>query len=125
VHFDVIGEDWDIETRAQAALHEIGLGAVDLDRRVGTVSGGEAMLVAITGLRLLRATITLLDEPTNNLDREARAALSRTLPDWPGTLVVVSHDTALLDQMDNTAELHDSRLTVFGGPRQLGRPSRR
>jgi ATPase subunit of ABC transporter with duplicated ATPase domains len=116
VHFDVIGEDWDIETRAQAALHEIGLGAVDLDRHVGTVSGGEAMLAAITGLRLLRAPITLLDEPTNNLDRDARSALSRTLPDWPGTLLVVSHDTALLDQMDNTAELHDGRLTVFGGP---------
>ena len=115
-HFDLVGDDWDIETRTHAALHEIGLGALGLDRRIGAVSGGEAMLVAITGLRLARAPITLLDEPTNNLDRDARADLSRTLPDWPGTLIVVSHDTALLDQMDNTAELHDGRLTVFGGP---------
>ncbi|CAN5267477.1 ATP-binding cassette domain-containing protein [soil metagenome] len=115
-HFDVLGDDWDIDARAQAALHEIGLGAVGLDRPVGAVSGGEAMLVAITGLRLLRAPIALLDEPTNNLDRPARAALSRALPGWPGTLVVVSHDTALLDQLDNTAELHDGTLTVFGGP---------
>jgi ATPase subunit of ABC transporter with duplicated ATPase domains len=115
-HFDVVGDDWDIGAMAQAALHEIGLGALELDRGVGAVSGGEAMLVAITGLRLLRAPITLLDEPTNNLDRNARAALSRTLPGWPGTLVVVSHDVALLDQMDDTAELHDGTLTVFGGP---------
>ncbi|WP_264068879.1 ABC-F family ATP-binding cassette domain-containing protein [Mycolicibacterium komossense] len=115
-HFETIGEDWDIEARAQAGLHEVGLGAVGLERPVAAVSGGEAMLVAITGLRLLRAPITLLDEPTNNLDREAKAALSHTLPGWPGTLVVVSHDTALLDEMDNTAELHDGTLTVFGGP---------
>jgi ATPase subunit of ABC transporter with duplicated ATPase domains len=116
VHFEVVGEDWDVEAGALAALGEIGLGAFGLDRRVGTVSGGEAMLVAITGLRLRGAPITLLDEPTNNLDRDARAALSHTLAGWPGALVVVSHDTVLLDQMDNTAELHDGRLTVFGGP---------
>jgi ATPase subunit of ABC transporter with duplicated ATPase domains len=115
-HFDVVGDDWDIEPRALAALDDVGLGALDLDRQVGTVSGGEAMLVAITGLRLSRAPITLLDEPTNNLDKDARAALSRALGGWPGALVVVSHDTALLDEMDNTAELHDGRLTVFGGP---------
>jgi ATPase subunit of ABC transporter with duplicated ATPase domains len=115
-HFEVVGEDWDIEAGALAALGDPGLGALGLDRRVGTVSGGEAMLVAIAGLRLLRASVTLLDEPTNNLDRDARAALLHTLSGWPGVLVVVSHDTALLDQMDNTAELHDGTLTVFGGP---------
>lgn len=115
-YFEIVGDDWDIETRAQAALDEIGLGALDLDRRVETVSGGEAMLVAVTGLRLRRAPVTLLDEPTNNLDRDARAALYRGLADWPGALVIVSHDVALLDRMDNTAELHSGVLTVFGGP---------
>jgi ATPase subunit of ABC transporter with duplicated ATPase domains len=120
-HFDIVGDDWDIETRTRAALNEIGLGAVGLDRRVGAVSGGEAMLVAVTGLRLRRAPVTLLDEPTNNLDRGARAALYRALGDWPGALVIVSHDVALLDQMDNTAELHRGALTVFGGPYSLWR----
>ena len=88
-HFDAVGDDWDVEARARGILDEIGLGALDLDRRVGSMSGGEAMLVAIAGLRLTRAAITLLDEPTNNLDRGARAALSRALADWPGTLLVV------------------------------------
>ena len=88
----------------------------ELDRSVGAISGGEAMLVAIAGIRLRRAPITLLDEPTNNLDRAARNVLARTLDGWPGTLVVVSHDTGLLDQMDSTAELHNGALTVFGGP---------
>jgi ATPase subunit of ABC transporter with duplicated ATPase domains len=115
-HFEVVGDDWDIETRSRAALDEIGLRSLGLDRHVGTVSGGEAMLIAVTGLRLRRAPVTLLDEPTNNLDRGARTALYRSLAEWPGALVIVSHDVALLEQMDNTAELHGGELTVFGGP---------
>ena len=115
-HFETLGDDWDIETRADEALRDVGLSAADLDRRVDEVSGGEAMLVAITGLRLRRAPITLLDEPTNNLDRGARARLTRLVTAWPGALVVVSHDTSLLEHIDDTAELHAGRLTVFGGP---------
>jgi ATPase subunit of ABC transporter with duplicated ATPase domains len=115
-HFEVLGDDWDIETRAEEALRPIGLAAADLDRFVSEVSGGEAMLIAIAGLRLRRSPIALLDEPTNNLDRAARERLGRLLSSWPGALVVVSHDTAVLELMDDTAELHSGRLTVFGGP---------
>lgn len=115
-HFDVLGDDWDIETRANEALREIGFSSADLDRRVDQVSGGEAMLIATTGLRIRRTAITLLDEPTNNLDRVARAAFGELVDSWPGTLVIVSHDTALLDRLDDTAELHGGRLSVFGGP---------
>jgi ATPase subunit of ABC transporter with duplicated ATPase domains len=114
--FEVLGDDWDIETAAAEALRSIGLADTGLDRRVAELSGGEAMLVAIAGLRLRRSPITLLDEPTNNLDRDARARLAALVRSWPGTLVVVSHDTALLELMDDTAELHAGRLTVFGGP---------
>jgi ATPase subunit of ABC transporter with duplicated ATPase domains len=114
--FEIIGEDWDIAERAAEALRVIGLGAADLDRTVGQVSGGETMLLAVTALRLDPAEITLLDEPTNNLDRDARGRLFGLIADWPGTLVVVSHDVALLNRMDNTAELHNHSLTSFGGP---------
>jgi len=119
--FDVIGEDWNVAERAADALRVIGLGAADLDRTVGQVSGGEAMLLAVTALRLDPAEITLLDEPTNNLDRDARGRLFDLIADWPGTLVVVSHDVALLSRLDNTAELHEQRLTSFGGPYQQWR----
>ena len=115
-NFETVGDDWDIETRADESLRHIGFSGSDLDRNVGEISGGEAMLVAITGLRLQRTAITLLDEPTNNLDRDARARLSGLITSWPGTLVVVSHDLSLLELMDNTAELHAGELTVFGGP---------
>jgi ATPase subunit of ABC transporter with duplicated ATPase domains len=114
--FDVLGDDWDIETDAAEALRSIGMGELALDRSVAELSGGEAMLVAIAGLRLRRAPITLLDEPTNNLSREARTQLATLVRSWPGTLLVVSHDTALLELMDDTAELHAGELRIFGGP---------
>ncbi|MBN9155078.1 MAG: ABC-F family ATP-binding cassette domain-containing protein [Microbacterium sp.] len=115
-HFDAVGSDWDVEARATAALAEAGLPADALDRRVGELSGGEAVLAAVCGIRLRGAPIALLDEPTNNLDRDARARLGELVRGWRGTLVVVSHDLALLELMDDTAELYDSELSVFGGP---------
>ncbi|BCJ69349.1 ABC-F family ATP-binding cassette domain-containing protein [Polymorphospora rubra] len=115
-HFDAVGDDWDIESRADEALHQIGFSATDLDRRVAEVSGGEAMLIAITGLRIRRTPITLLDEPTNNLDHATRAKLADFVDQWPGTLIVVSHDLELLEHMENTTELHSGTLDTFGGP---------
>ncbi len=115
-HFDAVGSDWDVEARAHVALAEAGLAPDMLDRSVGQLSGGEAVLTAIAGIRLRGAAITLLDEPTNNLDREARARLHDMVRSWRGALVVVSHDTALLELMDDTAELYANELSVFGGP---------
>ncbi|MGY4859797.1 ABC-F family ATP-binding cassette domain-containing protein [Cryobacterium sp. AP23] len=115
-HFEVLGDDWDLPTRSGEALRSAGLAEADLDRPVGAMSGGEAILVAIAGLRLTGAPIAVLDEPTNNLDRAARHRLSAMVRSWPGALVVVSHDSALLELMDDTAELHGGALAVFGGP---------
>ncbi|AXL13060.1 ABC transporter ATP-binding protein [Microbacterium foliorum] len=115
-HFDAVGDDWDIEARAEVSLAEAGLSPDVLDRTVGELSGGEAVLVAIAGIRLRRAPITLLDEPTNNLDREARSRLAAMIASWKGTLIVVSHDLSLLELMDDTAELYGRTLSVFGGP---------
>ncbi|MCR2794020.1 ATP-binding cassette domain-containing protein [Microbacterium sp. zg.Y625] len=115
-HFDAVGDDWDVESRAVAALADAGLPADALERRVGELSGGEAVLTAVAGIRRRRAAVTLLDEPTNNLDRDARARLTAMVRDWPGALIVVSHDTALLETMDETAELYAQTLSTFGGP---------
>ena len=114
--FDEVGDDWDVEARAHAALAEAGLPPNALDRTVGQLSGGEAVLTALAGVRLRGAPIALLDEPTNNLDRNARARVHDLVRKWRGTLIVVSHDTALLELMDDTAELYDDTLSVFGGP---------
>ncbi|MCT9819135.1 ATP-binding cassette domain-containing protein [Microbacterium sp. W1N] len=115
-HFDAVGDDWDIEARATAALAEAGLPPGALDRRIGSLSGGEAVLAALVGVRLRGAPIALLDEPTNNLDGDARARLSELVRGWRGALIVVSHDTSLLELMDDTAELYGNGLSVYGGP---------
>ncbi len=113
--FDIVGDNWDIMARTDESLHQIGFSAADLDRHVTEVSGGEAMLIAVTGLRIRRTPITLLDEPTNNLDRPTRAKLADFVDQWPGALVVVSHDLELLEHMENIAELYGGALTTFGG----------
>jgi ATPase subunit of ABC transporter with duplicated ATPase domains len=118
-HFATIGDDWDIEARAVETLHRLRIlpGAEEvLDRPVGTLSGGETMLCAVAGLLLRRAAITLLDEPTNNLDARARAVLHDAVDSWPGVLVVVSHDRELLERVDQIVELRDGTTRTFGGP---------
>src|SRR3954467_15542846 len=115
-HFDAVGEDWDVETRAAMVLADAGLPADALDRSIAELSGGEAVLAAGAALRLRPAPVTLLDEPTNNLDRDARARLAEQIAGWHGALVVVSHDTALLELMDQTAELQAHRLCMVAGP---------
>ena len=57
----------------------------------------------------------LLDEPTNNLDVDARHRLYDALDDYPGCLLLVSHDRVLLDRMDRIAELYRGEMLFYGG----------
>jgi len=114
-HFAAIGDDWDVEERARELLDRLGLGHVELDRAVGDLSGGETVLVALSALLLRRLDVLLLDEPTNNLDLDARRRLYQAVSAWTGVLVVVSHDRALLDRVDQIAELSDGTVRWYGG----------
>jgi ATPase subunit of ABC transporter with duplicated ATPase domains len=119
-NLEVIGDDWDIEERAVALLAGYGLPAAVpefLDRTVGTLSGGEAMIAALAGLELAARPITLLDEPTNNLDRAARNRLYRAVETWHGTLLVATHDRELLQLVDAIAELRPVRSSAWAGER--------
>src|SRR5690606_31476899 len=79
---------WDIEERARVELDRLGLGELDLDRTVATLSGGETMLVGLAARFLAEPEILLLDEPTNNLDLDARRRLYDAVSSWTRTLVV-------------------------------------
>ncbi|MEU0169602.1 ABC-F family ATP-binding cassette domain-containing protein [Streptomyces iakyrus] len=114
-HFETVGDDWDVEERALAALGELGLGHVGLDRTVGEVSGGESVLLRLAALLLRRPDVLLLDEPTNNLDLYARKRLYAAVQSWPGVMVVVSHDRELLDLVDQIADLRSGEITWYGG----------
>ena len=114
-NFTVVGNDWDVEERALAQLDRLGLGDVTLDRRLGTLSGGQVVSLGLAAQLLKQPDVLLLDEPTNNLDRAARRRLYDVLGDWKVCLLLVSHDRALLDRMDRIAELERGRLVFFGG----------
>ncbi|WP_157099288.1 ABC-F family ATP-binding cassette domain-containing protein [Microbispora sp. ATCC PTA-5024] len=104
---------WDVEERARAELDRLGLAGVDLDRTVATLSGGQAVMVGLAARFLAEPDVLLLDEPTNNLDLDARRRLYDAVASWTRTLVVVSHDRALLELVDQVADLPARR--TFGG----------
>jgi ATPase subunit of ABC transporter with duplicated ATPase domains len=114
-HFTAVGDDWDVEERAHATLDQLGLGHIGLDRTIGEVSGGEAVLLRLAALLLARPDVLLLDEPTNNLDLYARRRLYDAVTRWSGVLVVVSHDRQLLELVDQIADLRDGEVAWYGG----------
>ncbi|MCG3041081.1 ATP-binding cassette domain-containing protein [Streptomyces sp. S1A] len=114
-NFTAVGDDWDVEERARAALEQLGLGHIGLDRTIGDLSGGEAVLLRLAALLLARPGILLLDEPTNNLDVSARGRLYEAVRSWNGVLLVVSHDRELLRHMDRIADLRDGGVQWYGG----------
>jgi ATPase subunit of ABC transporter with duplicated ATPase domains len=113
--FDVVGEDWDCDERAALVLAELGLAGVELERRIGQLSGGESVLLSLAAQLLRRPDVLLLDEPTNNLDRIARRRLYQIVGSWRGSLIIVTHDRELLDLVDQIGDLRDGSLRWYGG----------
>jgi ATPase subunit of ABC transporter with duplicated ATPase domains len=117
--FDAVGDNWDARERAGGWLSRLGLDHVGLDDPVGRLSGGETVMTALTGLFLRRPAVLILDEPTNNLDRDARGRLYAAVESWPGVMLIVSHDRELLGLVDQIADLRSDHygdsLRLYGG----------
>jgi len=113
--FDAVGDDWDVVERTAGMLGRVGLDRLELDRPVGSVSGGELVLLNLVALLLRRPSALLLDEPTNNLDSWARARLYEVIDSFAGTLLVVSHDRELLERVDDVGELRGGDVRWYGG----------
>ncbi|WEJ85502.1 ATP-binding cassette domain-containing protein [Kluyvera intermedia] len=76
-------------------------------QKISTLSGGERSRLLFVGLSLARYSLLLLDEPTNHLDMDGKEALAQTLCDYPGGLLLVSHDRQLISQSCNRFWLID------------------
>jgi ATP-binding cassette subfamily F protein 3 len=88
---------YEIEARVADVLKGLGFRPEDNDRQTEEFSGGWQMRIALAKLLLARPNLLLMDEPTNHLDLPARNWLEEYLSDYPGSVVLVSHDRYFLD----------------------------
>jgi len=105
---------WDLDTQVEQALDALRCPPGDAD--VTKLSGGEKRRVALTRLLLSKPDILLLDEPTNHLDAESVAWLERYLKDYPGCIMLVTHDRYFLDNITEwTLELDRGQGVPYKG----------
>ena len=114
-NFTLLDDDWNIEERSLAALSVWGLGHIQLNQRIGTLSGGEKTKVFLAGIQIHNPQILLMDEPTNHLDRNSREKLYNLILSTPATMIVVSHDRILLNKLSYIYELSKLGITAYGG----------
>ncbi|WAU81911.1 ABC-F family ATP-binding cassette domain-containing protein [Streptomyces sp. Qhu-G9] len=93
---------YEADARVAAALDGLGIGGLDRERTLGTLSGGERSRLALAGTLCAGAELLLLDEPTNHLDADAVTWLRRRLVTHQETVVVVTHDRAFLREYATT-----------------------
>ncbi|WP_031166503.1 ABC-F family ATP-binding cassette domain-containing protein [Streptosporangium roseum] len=107
----------DLEDRAEEVVAELGL-AVDLDRPMAALSGGQAARAGMASLLLSRYDVFLLDEPTNDLDLEGLERLERFVVGLRAGTVLVSHDREFLARTANRVvelDLVQQRIGIYGG----------
>ena len=103
--------------QAQALLGRFAFSGIDAQEKpVGALSGGERRRLALAIVVASGANFLVLDEPTNHLDLESREALEVALERFPGTVLLVSHDRALLDAVaERTIAIEDGELHSYPG----------
>ncbi|HET7459107.1 MAG TPA: ABC-F family ATP-binding cassette domain-containing protein [Gemmatimonadaceae bacterium] len=100
----------------QGHLGRFGFSGDEVQRRAESLSGGERARVALAMMMLSRANLLVLDEPTNHLDVESIEALEDAIERYEGTVILVSHDRALLRALATRVwVLHDRHVTDFDG----------
>ena len=114
-HFNTLNDDWNVEERAQTSLDSWGLDGIPLSRPMERLSGGEKTRIFLAGMELHNPTAILLDEPTNHLDADGRERLYNLIRRTSATVLVISHDRTLLNQLPAVCELSSQGLTYYSG----------
>jgi len=113
--FEALG-GYSLEHRVEAVLSGLGFAASEYTQRVGVLSGGEKKLVNLARLLIEMPDVILLDEPDNHLDLHAKAWLEQYIQDYPGTVLIISHDRHLLDRaVKKIFELEDGSISEYAG----------
>ena len=111
-----LGGGFERASRVERVLAGLGFDSERIDRSLDTFSGGWLMRVELAKLLLSTPDVLLLDEPTNHLDLPSIQWFEETLTEFPGAVVIISHDrTFLRRHVNRVAELAGGELTVFDG----------
>ena len=104
------------DSLVKQSLQTVGFREKDFSLPVAVLSGGQQKMLGLAKLLAIRCDLLLLDEPDNHLDLAGKARLEHFIRSFPGTIIIVSHDRYLLDEIaDSIAEIEDQRLTLYHG----------
>ena len=104
------------ESRARQLLAGLGFSEADGDRLVQTFSGGWRIRLNLAQALMCPSDLLLLDEPTNHLDLDATIWLEQWLRQYPGTLLLISHDRDFIDNVvEHVVHLYQQKLDIYKG----------
>ena len=88
----------------------------DMDKKLAVLSGGETNRLQLARLKYQKTNFLILDEPTNHMDIQSREMIEQAVDQFPGTVLVVSHDRYFLDQLvDRVIEINGKKLISYEG----------
>lgn len=113
--FNLLG-GYQLESNAKKVLAGLGFSEKDFNRSILEFSGGWRMRAHLARLLLQQPDFLLMDEPTNHLDLSSLEWLEEYLQNFPGTLIIISHDRFFLDRLVNEiAELENGKMKIYSG----------
>lgn len=112
-----IHDGYNIDEQTERVLKGLGFEPADFEKEMKSLSGGWQMRVELAKILLRKPDLILLDEPTNHLDIESVLWLEKFLKDYPGAIMMVSHDRSFLDNITNrTIEVVSGDIDDYPAP---------
>jgi ATP-binding cassette subfamily F protein 3 len=105
-----------VEHKTKSVLTGLGIAPQQYQQTIGSLSGGEKKIVNLARILVQTPDLLLLDEPDNHLDMQAKDWLEQYIRDYPGTVLIISHDRHLLNRtIDKIFQLEDGTIDIYHG----------